>query len=70
MDCPRCRLANPPEAQRCDCGYDFASRRVTGSYLTSKDRLQITREAEAQQGGMRALGVLSRLFQLFGLFGR
>jgi hypothetical protein len=23
MDCPRCGRLNPPEAQRCDCGYDF-----------------------------------------------
>lgn len=23
MDCPNCRLINPPEAERCDCGYDF-----------------------------------------------
>src|SRR5262245_46763800 len=31
--CPRCGLFNPPEAQRCDCGYDFASQRVEPSYL-------------------------------------
>src|SRR5713226_549454 len=23
MDCPTCGLTNPPEAVRCDCGYDF-----------------------------------------------
>ena len=23
MDCPNCRLTNPPEARRCDCGYNF-----------------------------------------------
>jgi Flp pilus assembly protein TadB len=28
MDCPRCGLVNPPTAQRCDCGYDFLSRKV------------------------------------------
>src|SRR5262245_54183428 len=22
-DCPKCGLLNPPNAQRCDCGYDF-----------------------------------------------
>lgn len=33
QDCPRCRLVNPPTAQRCDCGYDFAARAVRPSYL-------------------------------------
>ncbi len=23
MECPRCKLVNPPTAKRCDCGYDF-----------------------------------------------
>jgi hypothetical protein len=32
-DCPRCRLVNPPEAERCDCGYDFAARQFVGSLL-------------------------------------
>ena len=39
MRCPRCRLINPETAQRCDCGYDFASRRVEVPYgigLTDK----------------------------------
>jgi len=27
MDCPTCGLVNPPTAQRCDCGYDFAEQR-------------------------------------------
>jgi hypothetical protein len=25
MDCPTCGLVNPPEAARCDCGFDFAA---------------------------------------------
>ena len=28
MECPHCGLINPPEAQRCDCGYDFESGKV------------------------------------------
>src|SRR5207249_1013224 len=35
-DCPKCGLVNPPEAQRCDCGYDFTSRQMQGSYLAPK----------------------------------
>jgi len=26
MQCPNCNLINPPDALRCDCGYDFSSR--------------------------------------------
>ena len=35
MDCPRCGLINPGTAERCDCGYDFISKSVQESYLTS-----------------------------------
>jgi len=35
MNCPRCGLVNPGTAQRCDCGYDFISKSVQESYLTS-----------------------------------
>jgi len=34
--CPKCRLYNPPTAQRCDCGYDFGSGEMKGSYLSAK----------------------------------
>ncbi len=27
MECPQCRLFNPPTAQFCDCGYDFHGKR-------------------------------------------
>ena len=69
--CPNCGLINPPEAQRCDCGYDFRLGKVATSYLTSKDVLQGAREAQAQQEGNRILGVLfgrllGGLFRLFG----
>lgn len=32
-ECPRCGLVNPPEAARCDCGYDFVARQFVGSLL-------------------------------------
>jgi len=35
MNCPRCGLINPGTAERCDCGYDFISKSVQESYLTS-----------------------------------
>ncbi|MGL4552239.1 MAG: hypothetical protein ACRC33_13750 [Gemmataceae bacterium] len=39
-DCPRCGLGNPPEALRCDCGWDFVSKTLEESYLGPKDRLR------------------------------
>ena len=45
QDCPNCRLINPDTAQRCDCGYDFATRTMKGSYLT--------------QGELRSLSTLT-----------
>lgn len=33
MKCPHCKLINPPEAQRCDCGFDFATKKLEKSYM-------------------------------------
>jgi hypothetical protein len=32
MECPLCKLENPPDAIRCDCGYDFSN----GTFSESK----------------------------------
>ena len=39
MICPACGLINPDSAQRCDCGYDFAARKIKLSYLSDKQKL-------------------------------
>jgi len=33
MLCPKCNLENPDGALRCDCGYDFQSKKAGKSYL-------------------------------------
>jgi len=33
--CPKCRLINPPEAERCDCGWDFVENCQRRSYLST-----------------------------------
>ena len=35
--CPVCGLFNPDIAQRCDCGFDFSSRRIEESYANPRD---------------------------------
>jgi hypothetical protein len=32
--CPKCGMWSSESALRCDCGYDFISREIKGSYLT------------------------------------
>lgn len=36
MDCPNCKLVNPPVATRCDCGYDFHTHTIERSYLAER----------------------------------
>ena len=38
MDCPKCKLVNPPTTVRCDCGYDFQTGTMQDSYLTGRDQ--------------------------------
>ena len=37
MNCPHCKLMNPPEAEVCDCGYRFASGEMGESLLGEKE---------------------------------
>ena len=37
MECPNCGLLNPARAERCDCGYDFASRSMKESLLSLEE---------------------------------
>src|SRR5437588_4936002 len=38
MDCPNCKLVNPANATRCDCGYDFQTHTMQESHLTARDK--------------------------------
>lgn len=44
MECPNCKLVNPPTSMRCDCGYDFQTHTIEQPYLTERDR-RLARES-------------------------
>ena len=35
--CPNCELLSPDAATRCDCGFDFESRGMEGSFLSARE---------------------------------
>jgi hypothetical protein len=66
-DCPRCRLVNPPTAQRCDCGWDFVSRTQQESYLQPKHRLSGLPLVVGIGGAATLVIIVLRvLFRMFG----
>ena len=51
-ECPVCGLFNPPEAMRCDCGYDFTNRE------TGRQKLQAAYKTTIASGiGLLLLGL-------------
>src|SRR5262244_582781 len=38
MDCPNCKLVNPPTATRCDCGYAFRTPTMQESDPSERDK--------------------------------
>ncbi|MBX9626446.1 MAG: hypothetical protein K2X82_21780 [Gemmataceae bacterium] len=59
--CPKCSLLNPPDAQWCDCGYDFISRSVPGAVVLQQ------RHRRARRRVGYALLALGGLLLLTGL---
>lgn len=64
-DCPTCGLVNPSTAQRCDCGWDFAERRVARSYLTDADRGRRADDAAVAGTQLRVLRAAVSVVRLF-----
>jgi hypothetical protein len=64
--CANCKLLNPDSAERCDCGYDFASAWMQSSYLSARDR----RGKAGAVGGVLAFLFLLRLVAIVNGFRR
>lgn len=45
--CPKCKLVSTDQAERCDCGFDFASGEVRRSYLPASTWESVPREVRA-----------------------
>jgi hypothetical protein len=54
MECPNCKLVNPPNANRCDCGYDFQTHAMEESCLTEADR-RLSRKSAGVTGIVLAI---------------
>src|SRR5580658_10003680 len=55
VECPNCHLVNPPNAPRCDCGYDFATGQI------EKRAARIVRVSYVVAFVMAGLGLIAAL---------
>jgi|SRR5437879_6437190 len=68
-ECPKCGLFNPDTTERCDCGWDFASKRVDLSYAAPLDaRISAELGMTLTQVGTRNMKIGSTVF-LVGIIG-
>ena len=67
VDCPNCKLVNPPNAMRCDCGYDFQTHTIERSNLAESSMFDYdpqTGREPIDYTGLKIAGVLAPVFFL------
>ena len=57
MKCPKCKLESPPDASRCDCGWDFSRNIQAESLLPVSSTPQVAHPL-VRRGRLLALGGL------------
>lgn len=62
--CLACKLINPSDAQRCDCGYDFATQQMKKSYLQRKATPEVVRVSKGVLVAILLLAALRILMRL------
>lgn len=45
-DCPKCGLTNPASALRCDCGFDFSSKKIEASCLSQEELTRVQQRTQ------------------------
>lgn len=68
MRCPNCKLINPATAERCDCGFEFASGRMRASLLTGRD-MELRLEKEQERISFTSKGIILRVLSRLGMVG-
>jgi len=68
--CPKCKLGSPDEATRCDCGYDFETKKLEKSYLVSADALSLEElsKVKSKANNWLAACLLTLFFHTLYLF--
>jgi hypothetical protein len=64
MQCPVCKLENPDDAMRCDCGYDFVHH---SDAFADKDYRKKLAKAE-KEGPVSRFGLASSMIKFFWRF--
>lgn len=68
-DCPYCGLVNPPHAERCDCGREFATGAMRGTLLNERDRANNATNAEAMRPTVPVPGCIGLIIGSLIIYG-